>query len=316
PVLGLSALLFAVFALKAGVVPFQFWVPSAYRAAPSPVTAMLAGVVKKVGVYAVVRLYFGVFAAATLPVSIPFVEGTSVLSFFGPILFAMATASILFGGFGAIGRDDLNGVLAYSSISQIGFVVLPLGLAAAIPSIRSLAIFAALVYALNHALAKGLLFLVSGTIQDATGSTDLHDVSGVARTSPIVAGAFLVGGLALIGIPPLAGFFGKLFVFRTAIAAASPIGLAVALAGGVLTIAYVSRTWNRGFWGRPPAIVEDASPDRIEVVVLVALALAIVLVGVGFDPIYRFAEAASRAALDRAAYVDAVDLHSLGGGHA
>ncbi|MFB6362279.1 MAG: proton-conducting transporter membrane subunit, partial [Halobacteriales archaeon] len=95
PVLGLSSILFAVFALKAGLVPFHFWVPSAYRAAPAPVAAMLAGVVKKVGVYAIIRLYFTVFSAATLPVGFPGIGGRSALAFFGPVLFVLALASIV-----------------------------------------------------------------------------------------------------------------------------------------------------------------------------------------------------------------------------
>nr|NIS31648.1 Na+/H+ antiporter subunit D [Actinomycetota bacterium]NIW28564.1 Na+/H+ antiporter subunit D [Actinomycetota bacterium]NIX21042.1 Na+/H+ antiporter subunit D [Actinomycetota bacterium] len=167
PVLGLSALLFAVFALKAGLVPFHFWVPGAYRAAPAPVAAVLAGVVKKVGVYAIVRLYFTVFAAATLPVSLPGIGGESVLAFYGPVLFVLAVASIVVGGVAALDRPDLDGLLAYSSVSQLGFVVLPLAVAAAFPGLRTLAIAATLVYALNHGVAKALLYLISGTLDDA-----------------------------------------------------------------------------------------------------------------------------------------------------
>ena len=157
PVLGLSAVLFSVFALKAGLAPFQFWVPAAYRAAPAPVTAMLAGVVKKVGVYAIVRLYFTVFAAASVPVSLPGIAGDSFLAFFGPVFFVMATVSIVLGGVGAVGRPDLDGLLAHSSISQVGFIVLPLALAATAPteSVRVVAVTAALVYSFNHGLAQG-----------------------------------------------------------------------------------------------------------------------------------------------------------------
>ena len=314
PVLGLSALLFVVFALKAGIVPFQFWVPAAYKAAPAPVTAMLAGVVKKVGVYAIIRLYFGIFAAATLPVSLPGITGDSVLAFYGPVMFVLATASVVFGGVAAIGRDSLDGLLAYSSIGQIGFIILPLAIAATIPDLRGIAIVAALVYALNHALAKALLFLVAGTVEEVAGTTDFHAVSGLSRVAPVVTGSFLVGGLALVGIPPLTGFFGKLFVFQTAVDAGSTGGLIVALFGAILTIMYISRAWNRGFWGEPTSATEMIDPDATEVAMLVVLALAIVLLGVGFDPVYRFAEAASQAALDQQAYVDAVQLQVLSGG--
>jgi multicomponent Na+:H+ antiporter subunit D len=308
PVLGISAILFAVFSLKAGVVPFQFWVPAAYRAAPAPVTAMLAGVVKKVGVYAIVRLYFTVFAAAPIGgLGLPGFAGDTVLGFYGPVLLVMAAASIVLGGVAAISRDSLDDLLAYSSIGQVGFIVLPLGVAAtATGALRHLAVVAALVYVLNHALAKGMLFLVAGTIRHAAGSSRLPDIGGVAGRSPVLGATFLVGGLALVGIPPLVGFFGKLLVFDSLARVGSNAGLAVALAGAILTIAYVSRAWNRGFWGdRPPAVAEMRA-DRVELAVVATLALAVVAVGVGFDPVVRFADAAADAALGHEEYVAAV----------
>jgi len=268
PVLGLSAVLFAVFALKAGLAPFHFWVPDAYRAAPAPVTAMLAGVVKKVGVYAIVRLYFTVFAAASLPVSLPGVVGDTPLAFFGPVLFVMAAASILFGGIGAISRDDIDGVLAYSSISQVGFIALPLAIGATVPSVRALAVTAAVVYAFNHGLAKSLLFLASGTVKTVFDSERFGDLGGIAPRSPVLASGFLVGALALIGVPPLSGFFGKLLVFDTAArafavdAAGAALALALALVGAVFTIAYFTRAWNAVFWGAPTDLVRAALPER------------------------------------------------------
>jgi multicomponent Na+:H+ antiporter subunit D len=310
PVLGLSAILFAVFALKAGVVPFQFWVPSAYRAAPAPVAAVLAGVVKKVGIYAMIRLYFTVFGAGQVgaDLALPGFSGSAFLGYFGPVLLAMAAASVVLGGFGAVGRDDLDELLAYSSIGQVGFILLPLAVGATVadPALRQFAIAAALVYALNHALAKGLLFLVSGALFDAIGSIDLREVSGVAGRDPTLAAGFFVGGLALVGIPPLSGFFGKLLVFDVAVRAGSNVALAVGLAGAVLTIAYTSLAWNRGFWGETTREVERGVTAPTLVALVAALALAVVAVGVGFDPVFRAAEAAAEAALARGEYVDAV----------
>ena len=308
PVLGLSALLFAVFALKAGIVPFQFWVPAAYRAAPAPVTAVLAGVVKKVGVYAIVRLYFTVFAAASLPVSLPGLSGRSFLAFYGPVLFLMGSASIIVGGVGAIDRDDLDGMLAYSSIGQVGFIILPLAVSATAvdPAVRALGVTATLVYAINHGLAKGTLFLVSGTIYAQTGTRTFDDLGGLAGQAPVLSASFFLGALALVGVPPLTGFFGKLLVFDVAGRAGAWIALAVALMGAVLTIAYVTRAWNRGFWGTPGSAVTEG-PDRRDLVAVVAtLALTLIVLGVGFDPLLQAAESAAAAALDRTGYVDAV----------
>ena len=314
PVLGLAALLFAVFALKAGIVPFQFWVPAAYRAAPAPVSAMLAGVTKKVGIYAIVRLYFTVFAAASLPagLSLPGFAGDSFLAFFGPILFVMAAASIVLGGVGAVSRVDLDGVLAYSSIGQIGFVVLPLAIAATVPGVREIGIAAALIYALNHGLAKSMLFLASGTVREAIGTVRFDSLGGLARRTPVLSVGFFLGALALIGIPPLSGFFGKLLVFRTA-ADAGAIGgsgavlaLGLALGGAILTVAYFSRTWNHGFWGTQSEAVRTATYSPTLVAVVVGLAATLVIVGVGFDPVMGAARAAAEAALDRGTYVESV----------
>jgi multicomponent Na+:H+ antiporter subunit D len=322
PVLGLSAILLSVFALKAGIVPFQFWVPAAYRAAPAPVTAFLAGVTKKVGVYAIVRLVFTVLGGATLadPIALPGFGGASFLDYFGPVLFLMAAASILLGGVGAVTRDDLDGVLAYSSIGQVGFIVLPLAVAATAEGpVRVVGLVAALVYTLNHALAKSALFLLSGAIYDRTGTRDLDSLGGLAGGAPVLAAGFFVAALALVGIPPLSGFFSKLFVFQTAIeagvagAAAAWLALAVAHAGAVLTLAYITRGWNRAVWGEATSVIAGPTRSRrgLAVVPLV-LAAAIVLVGVGFEPVYRAARAAATAALDRSGYVDAVDPGVVG----
>jgi len=342
PVLGLSAVLFAVFALKAGLVPFQFWVPAAYRAAPAPVAAVLAGAVKKVGVYAVIRLYFTVFAAAPMDVSlpgvavqgvtlVPSVTGDSVLAFYGPVLFVMATASIFFGGLAAVSRDTLDDLLSYSSIGQVGFIFLPLAVAATaagsvvgplarLDGVAALGITAALVYTLNHALAKSTLFLASGTIREMTDTVQFDRLGGLTERAPVLSLSVFVAGIALVGIPPVVGFFGKFMIFEVALRAGSALALAVALGGAVLTVAYFTTAWNRGFWGVPGSGVE--SSPRMGLVAVVALGAVLLLaVGIGFDPVVRAAESAAQAALDRGGYVSAVEPLSevgesqTGGGH-
>jgi multicomponent Na+:H+ antiporter subunit D len=315
PVVGLGALMFVTFALKAGLVPFQFWVPGAYRAAPLPVAAMLAGVTKKVGMYAMIRVYFTVFGGATVEPTVPGIAGESALAFFAPILFAMGVASIVVGGYGAIGRDTIEGILAYSSIGQVGFIAVPVGIAAAAQSqdLARLGIAAALVYALHHALAKALLFLSAAAIRSGTGTNRLANLGGLGGRAPILAGSFFVGSLSLVGIPPLTGFFGKLLVFVAAArqwtALSNPlagVALVAVLAGAVLTILYTTRVWTRSFWGSRTPAVEDATVDSAQVAVLATLAIAIVVLGIGFEPVVQFADMAADAALDREAYVELV----------
>ncbi|WP_135662812.1 complex I subunit 5 family protein [Halorhabdus rudnickae] len=320
PVLGLGAMLFAVFALKAGIVPFQFWVPAAYRAAPAPVAAVMAGVTKKVGIYAIIRLLFTVFGAATVGSELGFgMAGESFLGLFGPVLFLMAIGSILLGGLGAVSRNDLDDVLAYSSIGQIGFIVLALSLAATgTGPVRVAGLIAALVYSLNHAIAKSALFLISGTVYEAVGSIRFDALGGLSTRRPVIAGSFFLTGLALVGIPPLTGFFGKLLVFETAgkaIVAGEPfagVALVVALVGAVLTIAYITRAWNRAFWGSPSDPVKRSYRPTAMVSVVAVFALAVVVLGIGFDPVYRAAEAAAHAATDQATYVKAVAPEVVG----
>jgi multicomponent Na+:H+ antiporter subunit D len=308
PVVGLAALLFAVFALKAGLVPFHFWVPSAYTAAPMPATALLAGASKKVGVYAVVRLYFTVFSEATVPVSLPGVAGNSPVAFLGPVLLVMAVASVAVGGVGAIQASSLEGVFAYSSVGQVGFIVIPVSVAATAPTpaVRHLGLLAALVFALHHALTKGMLFLVAGTVRSATGTSRLSDLGGLAGRFPAVAGAFFVGALSLVGIPPLSGFVGKFLVFDSALRGGAVAAGVALVVGSVLTIAYTTRAWTRGFWGERSSAVYHGERDSVQVAVVVALAVAVVGVGVGFEGVYRFADAAATAATDTETYVEVV----------
>jgi len=318
PVLGLAALLFVVFALKAGIVPFQFWVPAAYRAAPAPISAFLAAITKKVGIYAIIRLYFTVFAVGTIDagLGLPGLSGKSFLAFFGPVLFVMALGSMFLGGIGAVSRESLDDVFSYSSIGQVGFIVLPLGVVATVqdPAVQVLGLVAALVYALNHAVAKSLLFMVSGAVYQSVGTIQFDQLGGLTSQRPLLSGSFFVGALALVGIPPLSGFFGKLLVFDTAaraMAASSGPGpalaLASALAGAILTIAYLSRAWSVGFWGEVSPAVDRSRQPTVLIAVVAVLALLIVSIGIGFDPVYRIAEDAARAALDTEGYVEAVD---------
>jgi multicomponent Na+:H+ antiporter subunit D len=323
PVVGLSGLLLVTFALKAGLVPFQFWVPSAYRSAPIPVVAVFAGATKKVGLYAIVRVYFTVFGRAEMTLDVPVVPTeTAPLAFLAVVLLAMGVGSILVGGVGAVAQDRLDGLFAYSSIGQVGFIAVPVGLAAATtaPALRHVGILAALVYALHHALTKGLLFLSVGAIRDGVGTTQIAELGGIGQRDPLFAGTFLVGILSLVGIPPLAGFFGKLFAFRAAAdqlafaASGGPVpsgvaaGLLVVLVvGACLTIVYATRAWIGCFWGAQSQAVAAGRFERGEIAVLATLAGLVILVGVGFDPVYEFADAAAEAALDVEAYVEAVD---------
>ena len=227
----------------------------------------------------------------------------------------MSAASVVLGGLGAVDRDSMDGVLAYSSIGQVGFIAFPVAVAAAAsdPALRHLGLLAALVYALHHALTKGLLFFSAAVIRDVAGTTRFEAVGGLGQRSPAFAAVFLIAGLSLVGVPPMAGFFGKLLVFEAAAArlaavptTAAALTVLVLLLGALLTIVYTTRAWIGSFWGSQTERVETGTVDRPLVALVATLAVVVVLVGVGFEPVYRFADAAATAALDTDAYVEVV----------
>jgi multicomponent Na+:H+ antiporter subunit D len=296
--------------LKLALFPLHLWLPNAYTYAPSAVTAFLAATATKVAVYVLIRLIYSVFGAEYSFEHVPLQDVFVVLSL----------TAVFAGSITAIFQRNVKRLLAYSSIGQVGFIAITVAVAAAATGpLRGVAIAAALVFALHHALAKGLLFLSAATLQDATGTDDLGDLGGVAGHAPVLSGAVFVGLLSLVGLPPLSGFFGKFLAFDaavrslTAVAGIGPaLTLVALLFGAALTILYTTRVWTSSFWGVETPAVEVAPVESGQVAVLVALAVAVVAVGVGFDPIYRFAETAANAAIDSEAYVDVVGLGGAG----
>ncbi len=316
PVLGLSALLFCVFALKSGIAPFQFWVPPAYIASPAPVSAVLAGAAKKVGVYAMIRLYLGVFSTAQISVSLPLISGSSITEFFGLPIILMAGLSMFIGGFGALSRESLDELLSYSSISQVGLIMLPIGLFAMEIGVGTAAVTASLLYTLNHAVAKAMLFLSSGAIKFSTGTDRLNELGGLMDESRLLAASFLVGALSLIGIPPLLGFFGKMMIFQNSLTTFSTAFMAIG--GSVLTIIYFSKAWNSAFWGEKTEFTSSES-FKLQVSMAALLALVLILAGVFSNPVVEMAQHAADAAVNIDVYRDAVlnteVTHVSGGGH-
>ena len=208
--LGFAMALFIVgFGLKAALVPFHAWLPDAHPSAPAPISAMLSGVlIKALGIYALARVLFNVFGVT---VSI------------GWILVVLGLLSMVAGAFLAIGQWDFKRLLAYSSISQIGYVVLGIGLGGLILAkggnlaYASLAIFGGLFHLVNHAVYKSLLFLTSGSVQMSTGTRQMKEMGGLAQKMPVTRAAATVASASIVGIPPFSGFWSKLILVIAAI---------------------------------------------------------------------------------------------------
>lgn len=225
-----AALFFMGFGLKAAIVPFHAWLPDAHPSAPAPISAMLSGLLIKVsGLYALTRVLFQVFGM------------NPALS---TVLLYLGAVSILVGALLALRQNDIKRMLAYSSISQIGYILLGIGLG------TPMGILGALFHLFNHASGKALLFLNSGSVEQATGTRSLDKMGGLAKRMPFTAATSVVGSLTIAGVPPLAGFWSKLIII-IALFEANHTGFAViAVLASVLTLWYYLLMQRRAFFGK------------------------------------------------------------------
>ena len=211
--------------IKMAMVPLHGWLPDAHSLAPSPVSAILSGVVVKVGLYCLIRLIFGLFSAEKIMVNI----GTHyVLMVFGAI-------TLFFGAMMAFTQTDLKRMLAYSTINQIGLILIGLGL-----NIHS-GFQGALFHVLNHALLKSALFFCAGMIILQSGKRKIHDFAGYGEKNPVVALCFVVLSLGIIGIPPMNGFVSKFLICLAAIEAGYSILALCIIFASLITAAYYFR---------------------------------------------------------------------------
>ncbi len=238
--LWIGALFLAGYGLKAAIMPFHAWLPDAHSSAPAPVSAMLSGLlIKTLGVYVLIRIFFNILGA-------PSVFITAFL--------IMGTASIILGVLLALGQSDFKRLLAYSSISQVGYILLGLGLN------TTLGIFGAVFHILNHAIFKSLLFYNAGSLEMGLGTRDLRKMGNVVRLMPVTAHSSMVASLAISGIPPFNGFFSKLIIIIAAVQARQPVYALLAVVGSLLTLTTFMKVQRYGLRGDSPAKALQAKP--------------------------------------------------------
>lgn len=233
PVATMAAALFvAGFGLKAALVPFHAWLPDAHPSAPAPISAMLSGVlIKAIGVYALVRVLFDV------------VGFTPAVS---NVLLVLGALSMIGGVFLAVAQWDFKRLLAYHSISQIGYVVMAIGLG------TPLGVAAGLFHLVNHAVFKSLLFLNAGAVEYRTGTRQLAKMGGLRDEMPLTAGTSLAASMSIAGVPPFNGFFSKLLIIIACVAAGRPGYAAWAVLVSLMTLASFAKVQKYAFFD-PPA---------------------------------------------------------------
>ncbi len=295
-VLALAFLLLVAFGLKAAVFPLGSWVPQAYPAPPAAVAAIFAGILTKVGVYALLRVFTLCFPP------LPALQA---------LLLWLAGLTMVLGVIGAVAQTDLRRVLAFHSISQIGYMLLATALVAgASPTARPVAVVAVLVFMVHHGLVKSNLFLVSGAVGTLRGTTRLQPLGGLAGGAPLLAGLFFVAALSLAGLPPLSGFWAKLTVVQASFGARQWVLAAAALGTGLLTLLSMVKIWNEAFWKAPP--IEPAAPApplrAARCGPIIGLVVLTAALGLWPAPLLDLARRAADQLLARQAYIDAVGL--------
>jgi len=290
---------FAGLGLKAAMVPFHAWLPDAHPSAPAPVSAMLSGIlIKATGVYVLARISFNVFGSS---------EAAST------VFIALGIASMLVGVFLAVGQWDFKRLLAYHSISQMGYVVLALGVGLEAISrgshtVGALAVFGGLFHMMNHAIFKSLLFLCSGSVVYGTGTRDLHQLGGMGKNMPVTSACTRIASLSISGVPPFNGFFSKLLITIAVVWAGHPVLGALTVLVSFMTLlsfTKVQRYLIEGEVSKDHEMVKESPLPMLASMVL----LAVLCLGAGLLlPVYRsgLLDPASEALTNGIAYAISV----------
>jgi multicomponent Na+:H+ antiporter subunit D len=286
-----SMVLLLVFALKAAAFPLFFWLPDSYPVVPAGVNGYFAGLLTKVGVYSLLRVFVMVFRQ----------DGHAVAT---EALLFLSGFTMLLGVLGALCQWEIRRILSWHIISQVGYMVMGIGLAAD-ARIAPAAVAATIFYVVHHIIVKSSLFLVSGVTEVVTGETKLKEMGGVLSLAPGAAVLFFVAALSLAGMPPFSGFLAKLVVLRAALAGHQFAIVVVAVVTSFLTLLSMMKIWGYAFWGAPRRA--EARPGwRGPAAVTAVLVLATVLLGMGAQPFLRLADDAATEIVTPDAYIRAV----------
>jgi len=286
-----SMVLLLVFALKAAAFPLFFWLPDSYPVVPAGVNGYFAGLLTKVGVYSLLRVFVMVFR-----------QDGHVLA--TEVLLVLSGFTMLLGVLGALCQWEMRRILSWHIISQVGYMVMGIGLASD-AEIAPLAVAATIFYVVHHIIVKSSLFLIAGVTEQVTGTTKLKNMGGVLATAPAVAGLFLVAALSLAGMPPFSGFLAKLVILKAGLADLRFGIVAVAVATSFLTLLSMMKIWTYAFWGSPGR-ARSESGWRGPAAASAVLVAATVVLGFAAQPFLRLAEAAAGDVVTPTAYVRAV----------
>jgi multicomponent Na+:H+ antiporter subunit D len=288
-VLAIALLFMVAFGIKAAMFPVFAWLPASYHTPPVAVSAIFAGLLTKVGVYALVRVFTLIFTQE------PEVTHRLIL--------ILAGLTMVSGVLGAAAQGEFRRVLSFHIISQIGYMLMGLGL------FTRIGLAGTVFYLAHHIIVKTNLFLVSGVVVRLKGTLDLAKLGGLWATRPALGVLFLVPALSLAGMPPLSGFWAKLVLIQAALEIQSYAIVVVALVVSLLTLFSMTKLWNEAFW-KPAAVAAEATLQprtwRGLLIPIAGLALLTLTVGLVAEPLLLLSLRAADQLLDPSEYIRAV----------
>jgi multicomponent Na+:H+ antiporter subunit D len=282
----LAVLFLIAFSIKAGLFPLFFWLPASYHTPPAAIGAVFAGLLTKVGVYALMRVFTLLF------------QGAPPALF--TLLLAMSAATMGIGLVAAMNERDFRRILSFNLVGHIGYTTASLSL------LTPAALAGAIFYVLHHIVVITNLFLVSGVLLRLRRTTDMARLGGIYRDQPVFAALAMVPMFSLAGVPPLSGFLGKLAILEGTFEAGAYWVGALVLIVGLLTLLSMARTWSEGFW-RPSSEARDQSTAGMPFLfAIAALSLVTLAMTIGAEPLYELTSRGAHQLLQRDEYMRAV----------
>jgi multicomponent Na+:H+ antiporter subunit D len=277
----------AFFMVKSAVVPFHFWQPDFHTAAPTPVHAVLSSVVVKLGVYGFLRM-----------ITLIFPQQSQILE---TVLITLGSVGIFVGGLGAIGTYDVKRMLAYSTLGQIGFILV------AIAWNTPLALSAAILYAINHSFIKSAMLMLAGAVASRAPvkTAAFSVITGIGKSIPLVGLLFFIGGMALAGMPPTNGFTSKLLVFQSGIEGSSYLSVIILAVASSLSLIYVFRSFQK-IWWEPSKENFWAKTTGDRLLAPILLIVFCLVLGLWSEPLVQLSEGVSGWILQPSSYISAV----------
>lgn len=289
-----SIFFFIAFGVKAAVFPLYSWLPASYHTPPITVSAIFAGLLTKVGVYAFIRFFTMIFNHESV--------------FIDNLLLYTAAGTMLFGVLGAAAQFDFRKILSFHIISQIGYMIMGLAIG------TKLALTGAIFYIIHHIIVKSNLFLIAGVVNRISGSFDLKKIGGVYGRYPFLGILFIISAFSLAGTPPLSGFWSKFIVIKAGLEVNDYFIVIVALVVGFLTIYSMTKIWNEAFWKKMPehssesfkpnvVSLSSIKPMIIPIIMLAGITLVIGLFG---EIVYNLTSMTAEQLLNPDIYIEAV----------